>query len=78
MLLSFLLYAVPYALGGFLGIALYGIGLSQLIYAIPLGLRFKKQRRFNAMKGVIIGAVITLFLNGSCFVLFLWAFSKGG
>lgn len=56
-------------------IAIALIGLSQLIYAVPLGIRFRRQRKFNAMKGVIIGAVITVLLNGGCFIWFLYALS---
>lgn len=63
-------------LGAITRVAMFGIGLVQLFYAIPLGLKFKRQRRFNAMKGVIIGAVITVLLNGGCFVLLVWLISS--
>lgn len=46
----------------------------QLLYAIPLILRFKRQRRFGKMKGVIIGATITALLNGACFLAFFVGF----
>lgn len=48
------------------------IGLSQMVYVFPLIHRFKQQRRFNAVKGVVIGAVVTALLNGGCFVYFFW------
>mgnify|MGYP001797702765 FL=1 len=40
----------------------------QLLYVIPLVLRFKRRRRFGLMKGVIVGATITALVNGACFV----------
>ncbi len=40
----------------------------QLLYVIPLVLRFKRRRQFGSMKGVIIGATITALVNGACFV----------
>ena len=46
----------------------------QLLYAIPLILRFKRQRKFGQMKGVIIGATITALLNGACFLTFFVGF----
>lgn len=44
------------------------IGLVQILYVLPLCLWLSRRRRFSTVKGVIIGAVITLLLNGSCFV----------
>ena len=76
---SLLMNSLPWIGGIIRAISLYsglGIGLSQLVYAIPLGRRFKRQRRFNAMKGVIIGAVITTLLNGGCFALLFWTLSQ--
>lgn len=49
--------------------AFFGIGITQLLYVIPLILWTKRKGRFDTMKGVIVGAVITLLLNGSCFLL---------
>ncbi len=46
----------------------YGIGLSQLVYIIPIAIRFYRRRQWGRMKGVIIGAVITALLNGGCFL----------
>jgi hypothetical protein len=51
---------------------LAGIGISQLLYVVPVSLWLKSQRRFGLMKGVIIGAVITVLLNGGC-----WLFVAG-
>ncbi|NEQ49977.1 MAG: hypothetical protein F6K11_07580 [Leptolyngbya sp. SIO3F4] len=40
----------------------------QLLYVIPLVLRFRRRRQFGMMKGVIIGATLTALVNGACFV----------
>ncbi|KAM3094719.1 hypothetical protein ACKFKG_15685 [Phormidesmis sp. 146-35] len=47
----------------------FGIGLSQLIYIVPIAVRFARRQQWGRMKGVIIGAVITALLNGSCFYI---------
>ncbi|MGE5655678.1 MAG: hypothetical protein ACM37W_03615 [Actinomycetota bacterium] len=46
------------------------IGLWQLFYVLPLIVLFKKQERWGVMKGVIICAVLTVLLNGGCWLLF--------
>jgi hypothetical protein len=46
-----------------------GFFLWQLLYVMPLIDYFKRQGKIGMMKGVIIGAVITALLNGSCFLL---------
>jgi len=46
----------------------FGIGLSQLVYIIPIAVRFARRRQWGRMKGVIIGAVFTALLNGGCFL----------
>ncbi|MGE5655677.1 MAG: hypothetical protein ACM37W_03610 [Actinomycetota bacterium] len=48
---------------------LAGIGLGQLLYVIPAIIRLYRQRRWGMVKGVIIGAVLTAFLNGGCWLL---------
>ncbi|MBD2208511.1 hypothetical protein H6G27_01335 [Nostoc linckia FACHB-104] len=56
----------------FLGIWLvggWGFFFWQLLYVIPLCILLRRQQRLAMMKGVIIGAVITALLNGSCFLL---------
>lgn len=52
----------------FLVVTIPFIGLIQLVYVIPEVLRLKHQQRWGKMKGVIIGAVITALLNGSCWL----------
>ena len=56
--------------------AAVAIGLSQLLYAIPLMVFFRRRRRFNAAKGTIICAAITALLNGSCFIFVVWLFNS--
>jgi len=46
----------------------FGIGISQLLYAIPLCFWLGRKQQLGMRSGVIIGAVLTLLLNGSCFV----------
>ena len=62
-----------YSSYSYLGIWLIG-GLGffiwQLLYVIPLCIWLRRQQRLEIMKGVIVGAVITALLNGSCFLLF--------
>jgi hypothetical protein len=45
------------------------IGLSQLIYIIPLAILLKQQRQKYWMQGVIIGACITALINGGCWAM---------
>lgn len=52
--------------------AIFGIGLFQLLYAIPLAIWLNRKRQSGRMKGVIICAVVTALLNGGCY---LWLFS---
>ncbi len=46
-----------------------GFSLIQLLYVIPVILRLKQQRRWAMMKGVIIAAILTVFLSGACWLL---------
>ena len=42
--------------------------LTQLPYAIPLWLRFRRRRRFSAAKGAVFGAFVALGLGWALFV----------
>lgn len=56
---------------GFLMVySLLGIGLSQLLYVVPVTIILNRRRQWGLMKGVIIGAVLTALLNGSCWLVF--------
>lgn len=50
---------------------LFGICIYQLLYVVPSVIWLKRQQYWGLMKGVIIGAVITAFLGGSCFLAIL-------
>ncbi|MGB3787186.1 MAG: hypothetical protein WA949_04185 [Phormidesmis sp.] len=54
--------------------AIIGLGLSQLLYVIPLSLWLYRQRKFEALKGVAIAAVVTALLCGGCYLYFLSVF----
>lgn len=49
--------------------AMLGIGITQLLYVIPLVIRLKRQQKWGLMKGVIIGAVLTVLFN---VILLIW------
>jgi hypothetical protein len=46
---------------------LVGIGLSQWLYLGPALLYFQLKRRTEVVKGLLLGALLTILLNGSCF-----------
>jgi hypothetical protein len=45
-----------------------GIGITQLVYIIPVAILLARKREWEKMKGVILGAVITALLNGGCWL----------
>jgi len=45
------------------------LGIVQLIYVIPAIFMLRRRRSFTLVKGVIIGAVVTALLNGSCWLI---------
>lgn len=45
------------------------LGVSQLVYVIPIALWLKRHGQSARLKGVIMGAVLTALLNGGCFLL---------
>lgn len=55
----------------FVGIFLMFIGLSQLIYVLPLIIYCHRKRRRRLLQGLIIGASIVFLLNASCFGLLM-------
>lgn len=61
---------LPYFNEGYNAFLIPGfISFWQLFYVIPLILLFKKQERWGVMKGVIICAVLTVLLNGGCWLV---------
>ncbi|MBX2866065.1 MAG: hypothetical protein KTR27_21135 [Leptolyngbyaceae cyanobacterium MAG.088] len=76
---ALLIFVLGYTIGPMVG--LYGFAVIwlfgyagflfwQLLYVIPLILRFKRRRKFGMMKGVIMGATVTALLNGVCYLVF--------
>jgi len=63
-----------YSIGSILLFSALGIGITQLIYIIPLIIRLVRQRNWGLMKGVIIAAVLTALLNGGCWLWFAGTF----
>ncbi|MEL6232619.1 MAG: hypothetical protein AAFR24_22160 [Cyanobacteria bacterium J06627_3] len=66
-------FGIGMLIGGYSFLTIWVVGSMgflfwQLLYVIPLLLRFKRRRRFGMMKGVIVGATITALVNGACFV----------
>jgi hypothetical protein len=49
----------------------FGIGITQIVYIIPVLWRLKRQEKFALMKGVIVGAIFTALLNGGCWIWLL-------
>jgi Na+/proline symporter len=45
----------------------FWIGIAQFIYLIPVMLSFRRRERFEVVKGISIGAILTVFVNGVCF-----------
>jgi O-antigen/teichoic acid export membrane protein len=50
--------------------SLFGIGISQWLYVTPLLIRLRRRERWGLFKGVLIGALLTMLLNGGCFLWF--------
>ncbi|MGB3292125.1 MAG: hypothetical protein WBB01_03915 [Phormidesmis sp.] len=76
LLLGLLIWSssiIPVAsqLAGIAVFGIFGIGLTQLLYVVPLCIWLHRQGRVDTAKGVIIGAVLTLLLNGGCFIVML-------
>jgi hypothetical protein len=46
----------------------YWIGVAQFVYLIPVGLVYWRRRRFEMIKGITIGAIFTILINGACFI----------
>ncbi len=60
-----------------LGIGLMWIGVSQLVYLVPCAVIFRRKRRPGVVKGLILGAALTLLLNVACAGFFLVLFARG-
>lgn len=52
-------------------ISIVGIWLYQLAYVVPLILWFRRRGNPGMMKGIILGAVVTGLVSGTCFLAFI-------
>jgi hypothetical protein len=48
-------------------VAVFGVGIVQLIYLVPLGLYFQSKGKYEWVKGLAIGGLLVALLNGACF-----------
>ena len=67
---------LPWLIGGYpldewILLAMLFIGITQVVYALPLCALCFYRRRFETLKGVIVGMVLTALLNGSCYLIVL-------
>lgn len=52
----------------FMGITIPFIGLVQLLYVIPWTVSLYRREKWERLKGVTIGALITFLLNSACWL----------
>ncbi len=71
--LGSLLNALVGILNALIIYTLLGLGVSQLLYVIPLVLQLHRRRRWGLIQGVILGALLTAVLNGWGLMLALTA-----
>lgn len=70
LVLSFAaMITLPNAIGNIAFWCFYGIGIAQLVYVVPLYIRWKDTKPASA-KGLMIGASIIALLNASCWGAF--------
>jgi hypothetical protein len=55
-------------LGVMFVMSFFWTGITQFVYLIPVGLVYWRRQRFEVVKGIAIGAVITILVNGACFL----------
>jgi hypothetical protein len=53
------------------------LSLTQIIYLIPAYIYFTRKQRPEVVKGISLGAIITLLINGACFAQ-MGTFGIGG
>ena len=75
--------AVIFSIGFYLALSTYNsrffmpalssalISITQSIYVIPTFILLWRRQQFALEKGVVIGAIITVLLNGGCYLLFM-------
>lgn len=57
-----------------LSLAGYFVGITQLIYLIPLIFFLWRERRFAVMKGIMIGGVLVALVNFGCYLFIVSQF----
>ncbi len=53
-------------------VPLFFPGLAQFIYLLPFGWWLYRRGDREVLKGMVIGALLTIFLNGTCFAWIAW------
>jgi hypothetical protein len=53
-----------------LGFPLFFLSITQIIYLIPAYIYFARKQRPEVGKGITLGAIVTLLINGACFSSF--------
>jgi hypothetical protein len=77
-LLTFAVFSTIFRSGNVIGtmigstiiMANFILGITQLAYLIPIARYFGRRQRSAVVKGIAIGGVTTILLNGSCYI---WA-----
>lgn len=57
--------------------ALFGIGFTQVLYALPMGIWLYRRRQLEVLKGLCIAAALTLLICGTCFIQ-IWGAELAG
>jgi hypothetical protein len=68
LLLVASIFNSPKILSRIFDLLFYWMGISQFVYLIPVMLVFRRRRRFEMIKGIAIGAILTILVNGACFL----------
>jgi len=62
-LAAYFFFWIPPMFGSVVALAMGLVGITQLIYVLPLRRVFRQRKRPYAARGVVVGAVITVVLN---------------
>ena len=61
--------SLPVTLTNYLSVLLFGMGIGQLMYWLPVAIYLIWQRRWIWLQGLALGIVTTVILNGASWVL---------
>jgi hypothetical protein len=56
------------AIGLIFSVFFQSIGIAQFVYLIPVMLVYQRRGRFEMIKGIAIAAILTILVNGACFL----------